>query len=270
MPWSRMVPWSGGAGALAAAGTQPCADDAAPTGPSVASGRVGLPPRQAHAAVIGEVDGPERVRVGLLHRVPAPGGRRHHGSGGEVEGEGPDQGGVVQALRPRVLVGLVLQRQASGQALVAGQDDLGTVVLDDEPETFLRVVDHLEGARVVHVEDNRATVRYPFSDSPLYIQPGEAASLEPYPGWRAMFRYEPSDRPMSAELLPPADRMAALSLGGDFGGMRFYPTIECGPIYVRVPAWPNFFGIVMPIKPFRNPDDDATLTAKPGWLPGVK
>ena len=121
-----------------------------------------------------------------------------------------------------------------------------------------------ESARVVHVEDNRATVRYPFSDSPLYIQPGDAASPELYPNWRTLFRYKLSDRPMSAELLPPMDRMAAFSLGGDFGGMRFYPTIECGPIYVRISAWPNFFGIIMPMK---GASDCPTLTAKPSWLP---
>ena len=127
-----------------------------------------------------------------------------------------------------------------------------------------------EGPRVVHVEDDKATVRYPFSDAPLYIQPGDASIPGTFPDWRMMTRYEPSDRPMSAELLPQADKLAAFALDGGFPSMRLYPTKPAGPIYVRVPAWPNFFGIVMPVAPFNDPDDDASLTAKPSWLPGVK
>ena len=123
-----------------------------------------------------------------------------------------------------------------------------------------------DGPRIVHVEDDRATVRYPFSDAPLYIQPGNASIPGTFPDWRWMVRYEPSDRPMSAELLPPADRMAAFTLDGGPQGLRLYPTTEHGPIYVRVPAWPNFFGVVMPmISAAKCP----TLTAKPGWLPGA-
>lgn len=127
-----------------------------------------------------------------------------------------------------------------------------------------------EGPRVVHVEDNRATVRYPFSDSPLYIHPGDATRITHYPDWRMMVRYEPSDRPMSAELLPQADKLAAFALDGGFPSMRLYPTKEHGPIYVRVPARPDFFGVFMPMQPFDDPDDDAPLTAMPSWLPGVK
>ena len=124
-----------------------------------------------------------------------------------------------------------------------------------------------EGPRVVHVEDNKATVRYQHGDDPLYIQPGDAAHITHYPDWRWMTRHEPSDRPMSAELLPQADKLAAFALDGIPQGLRLYPTTEHGPIYVRVPAWPNFFGVVMPML------SDAkcpTLTAKPSWLPGVK
>lgn len=125
------------------------------------------------------------------------------------------------------------------------------------------------GPRIVHVEDDRATVRYQHGDDLLYIQPGGATRTAYYPDWRMLIRHEPSDRPMSAELLPQADTLAAFALDGGVPAMRLYPTKERGPIYVRVPSRPNFFGVFMPTLSVDGPDD-ATLTAKPSWLPGVK
>jgi hypothetical protein len=124
------------------------------------------------------------------------------------------------------------------------------------------------GGRFVIIGDGRVTVEGNTGHI-HYIEPERLDRDVEYPNWRPILdraAAEAGQRTPASQVLLPADQMGMFDLRGkgrEERGMRLFCGDPMGPVTVRVAAYPEFLGIIMPLK-----DTASTQVpeAMPAWL----
>jgi hypothetical protein len=124
------------------------------------------------------------------------------------------------------------------------------------------------GGRFVIIGEGRATVENR-TGQVFYIEPERLDRDVQFPDWRPIVdkaAAEAGQRTPASQVLLPADQMGMFDLRGkdrEERGMRLFCGDPLGPVTVRVAAYPEFLGIIMPLKDTANTQ---VPEAVPAWL----